>query len=370
MPDPATSPAAETPARLNKKLVVTFAWSVALSAAAIALIGFLTDFDVDALGVMWQRLNGGLLALALLMLGVRTLFGAWRLQYVSEGTLDFTHSLRGQLAWEFFSAVTPSAIGGGPFTAVYVAQDRGIPVGEATAILLYSMLLDQFWTAASVLLLLLALPFMPVFPTTLGFWGMASLLVYFACMLAWTVLFAYTLLRRPELLEKMVGYVFRLKWLQRYQEQVSHHVHQLAERASVLRARGFLFYLNGFLITVGSWLGRYLMLFFLVWSVHPGLEKTLFLVRSVAMTLGSLILPTPGGAGGVEGFYVLFLEPLMPDVFLAPTLLVWRVLGFYLFIALGAFISLHSMRQAHLRTRRGVSAPVPEPVPVAEEERI
>ena len=56
------------------------------------------------------------------------------------------------------------------------------------------------------------------------------------------------------------------------------------------------------------------------------------------MTVSSFIIPTPGGAGGIEGLYVLFLGPMMPTALVAPTLFMWRFFGYYIFVAMGAFL--------------------------------
>ena len=48
------------------------------------------------------------------------------------------------------------------------------------------------------------------------------------------------------------------------------------------------------------------------------------------------------GSGGIEGMYALFFtEPLIPKGFLAPTLLVWRFMAYYLTIAVGLVITTH-----------------------------
>lgn len=322
-------------------------WSVALSLAATALISFFTRLDVTDLALFWNRLNGGLMALALLMLGLRIAFGTWRLQHLSNGRLGLRHAFRGQLAWDFFSNVTPAAVGGGPFAAAYVARDRGISVGEGAAILLFAMLIDQFWTATSALVVLVALLFVPVLPASLGVPGVVAVALYFVCTLAWTVLFAGALLYRPEWLDRALALVLRLPFLRRFEDRARREVARLHEHNETLRDRGAGFYAKGYALTAGAWLSRYSMLVFLVWAVVPDLEVGLFAIRYVAMTLGSLILPTPGGAGGLEGLYALFLGPLIhPPALIAPTLLVWRTLGYYLFIALGFYLTLHTARQA------------------------
>jgi len=71
----------------------------------------------------------------------------------------------------------------------------------------------------------------------------------------------------------------------------------------------------------------------------------------MAMLFCSVIMPTPGGSGGIEGLYVLFLGPLMPKAIVAPTLFTWRVLGYYLFVALGVFVTTHQVQKSIQRKK-------------------
>jgi uncharacterized membrane protein YbhN (UPF0104 family) len=57
-------------------------------------------------------------------------------------------------------------------------------------------------------------------------------------------------------------------------------------------------------------------------------------------------MPTPGGSGGIEGLYALFVGPLIPASLVAPTLLTWRLLGYYLFIAFGAYLFMHQLQNS------------------------
>nr|WP_272591857.1 lysylphosphatidylglycerol synthase domain-containing protein [Salinibacter ruber] len=97
-------------------------------------------------------------------------------------------------------------------------------------------------------------------------------------------------------------------------------------------------------MTALTWLARYALVYLIVRSVHAA-DGTLLFARSAAMMLVGLVMPTPGGSGGLEGLYALFIGPLMPEALLAPTLLTWRLLGYYLFIALGAYLFLHQLHQ-------------------------
>jgi uncharacterized protein (TIRG00374 family) len=111
-------------------------------------------------------------------------------------------------------------------------------------------------------------------------------------------------------------------------------------KAKRLGTQSVAFYSRAFLLTALMWLARYALVFFLVRSFYA-VDSLLLFLRSAALLLVGLVMPTPGGSGGIEGLYALFLGPLMPSPLMAPTLLLWRVLDFYLFIALGAYLFLH-----------------------------
>lgn len=319
-------------------------WSVALSLLVLFVIGYFT-FEPGEFGQLARRVNPWMLALALGTVALRVLAGGERLRYVSRGRLSLRGGIRGQLAWEFLSIVTPSAVGGGPLASFYIARDGEVQIGEATAILLFAMLLDQIWLALLIPVLLLSASFFQVFPASLGGIGTGAFVAIFTAMLVWVALFAYAVLYRIDLLERLVDWIFGLRWLRRFQERVEQEMSQLRRRARILRAQPPGFFVKGFGLTVVTWTTRFLIPLFIVWSVYPTIDDLLFLLRTAAMHLAAIILPTPGGAGGIEGLYVLFLGPLMPQALVAPTLLLWRLLAYYLFIALGVYLSMHQVQK-------------------------
>jgi hypothetical protein len=317
---------------------------VSLSIAVLAAILYFT-WEPGTFREMAQSFNAGLLAIAFGTVGLRVMLGGARLSYISHGKLSLVRGMRGSVAWDFMSAVTPSAVGGAPLAAYFVAKDNRIPVGEATAIMLFSMLMDQIWFAISIPLILLASAFIDVFPPALGAIGAGTLSAYFVGMMLWAVFFAYATLIRPGILEQVATWIVRLKWLRRFEGRVRRELVQLRRQASVLRSQPPRFFVIGFLWSAGIWLTRYLTLLFVVLSVYPVVEAFTFVVRTGAMMLTAMAVPTPGGAGGIEGLYVLFLAPLIPKGIVGPTLLAWRVLAYHLFIAAGSVMTFFAVKR-------------------------
>nr|WP_272509574.1 lysylphosphatidylglycerol synthase transmembrane domain-containing protein [Salinibacter ruber] len=317
--------------------------SLLLSALVLAGVGYVT-FDADAFRRLIQHLRPGLLAAAVAVAVARIGIGGWRLSQVSEGRLSIWSGTRGQLAWDFFSSVTPSVVGGGPVAAFYVARDEDIAVGESAALMFFCILLDQLWFLVAIPLLVVATVTIDLMPDAAGAVGMWSLLAYFGGLLVWAGLYAYATLVRPRLLVEVTDWCFRWRYLRRFRETVMPEMRSYFRRARHLGSRAPAFYAYGFALTALTWLARYALVFFIVRSVHAA-DGLLLFARSAAMMLVGLIMPTPGGSGGLEGLYALFIGPLMPDALVAPTLLTWRLLGYYLFIALGAYLFLHQLRR-------------------------
>lgn len=157
-------------------------------------------FDAESFRRLIQNLRPGLVVGAVVVAFGRIGLGGWRLRQVSEGRLSLWSGTRGQLAWDFFSRVTPSVMGGGPVAASYVARDEDLAVGESAALMFFCVLLDQLWYLVAIPLLVLATFIIDLLPDAAGVVGVWSLLAYFGGLLIWSALYAYATLIRPRLL--------------------------------------------------------------------------------------------------------------------------------------------------------------------------
>lgn len=338
--------------------------SLGLSLAVLLVIGYFT-FDTSTFWKLVRAMQPWPFIAALVLAISRTFFGGWRLHFVSRGRLTLMEGTRGQLAIDFFSNITPSAIGGSPLATLYIAKDRGIRVGEATAFMLFSALLDQLWFAFSISVVLATSTVVDVIPPSIGDVGLWAFVAVFVGMLAWATLFAYATLFRPSLLERLASRIFSFRYLSRFHDRVMEEMHAFTQRAHALRTQPPAFYLKGFVLTSGVWIGRFALVVFIIWSVFPTFDKLLVFLRTIAMTMSSLVLPTPGGSGGLEGLYALFIGPLIPEALVAPTLLAWRVLGYYIFLALGAYLFLHQIQRIRASSNDGDAASSPNGQPSA-----
>lgn len=280
----------------------------------------------------WKRMPG--LVIALLVSFLRVWATATKFRVLSEGTVNWLGAFRITLSWDFTSAVTPSTIGGAPM-ATYAMTKEGLKLGEATAIILYSVLLDQIWFALAIPILLIGGIFYAVVPPAAGMLGEASMILLYIFLLSYASLLAYGVLVNPEAIKKVVKFVFKLPFLNRWEEKISLEAENLESYAHQLRKKPFSFLLKAFICSTFSWICRIALPTIVILSLLPAPE-ILSALRSLAMNLTFLMVPTPGGSGGVEGLFVLFQAPLISrESFIGLALFLWRIISYYITIGIG-----------------------------------
>ncbi len=296
-------------------------------------------------GVIWYTYTPGVLThlapkrlpglgIALVVSFLRVWFTAAKFRVLSEGVISWLGSFRIVLTWDFTSAVTPSTIGGAPM-ATYAMTKEGLKLGEATAIILYSVLLDQIWFAIAIPILIVSGIFFEVVPTEVGFVGEASMILLYLFLLSYASLLAYGVLVKPAAIKKVINWVFKLPFLNRYQGRISAEAEKFESYAHQLRKKPISFLLKAFFFSTMTWFCRIALPTIVVLSLLPAPE-ILSVLRSLAMNLAFLVVPTPGGSGGVEGLFVLFQGPLISrESFIGLALFLWRIISYYISIAIG-----------------------------------
>lgn len=279
-----------------------------------------------------KRLPG--IGIAIVVSFLRLWFSAAKIRYLSEKALDWMASFRVMLSWDFTSSITPSTIGGAPM-ATYAMTKEGFNFGQSTAIILYSVLLDQLWFAVAVPILLISGIFFEVVPNNTGMVGHASMALLYIGLLSYAGLMAYGVLKNPNAIKKVVNFLFRLPILRRWKDKVSGETDNLVEYSHELRKKPTSFLLKAFFLSTMSWLCRIALPTIVVLSLLPA-DVILSVLRSLAMNLAFLIMPTPGGSGGVEGLFAIFQGPLIDrKAFIGLAVFAWRVISYYISVGLG-----------------------------------
>src|SRR5690554_2066658 len=216
-----------------------------------------------------KRLPG--LALALVVSLLRVWFSAAKIRFLSEQKLSWMASTRIVLAWDFTSAVTPSTIGGAPM-ATYVMAKEGLKLGDAGAITLYGVLLDQLWFAIAIPILLISSFFWEVVPPEAGFVGDLSMgLLYFG-LLSYAGILAYGVLVNPAAIKKALNLIFKLPVLRRHSEKIEIEAENLEKYAHQLKKKPLSFLLKAFFLSTMSWMMRVALPTIVILSLLPANE--------------------------------------------------------------------------------------------------
>lgn len=306
--------------------------SITLSVASMIFLIYWTYTPGVLEHLKPKRLPG--LFIALLVSFLRLWFAAAKIRYLSEKQLGWMASFRVMLSWDFTSSITPSTIGGAPM-ATYALSKEKFAIGQSTAIILYSVLLDQLWFAMAVPILVISGLFFEVVPNNIGMVGHASMFLLYLGLLSYASLMAYGVLVNPDAIKKVVNFLFKLPLLRRWKGKVMKETDNLVEYSHELRQKPTTFLLKAFFLSTMSWLARVALPTIVVLSMLPA-DVVLSFLRSLAMNLAFLIMPTPGGSGGVEGLFAIFQGPLMDrKAFIGLSVFAWRIISYYITVGLG-----------------------------------
>ncbi len=284
-----------------------------------------------------KRLPGIFIAIAVTLLKVY--FSAAKIRFLADKVISRMAAMRIALTWDFASAVTPSTIGGAP-VATFAMTREGIKLGKSSAIVLYGVLLDQFWYALAVPILVVSSIYFQVLPEEIGLVGNITMILIYISLLIYGGLLAYGLLINPSSLKKIVNVVFRLPFLRKYSKKIQSEAENLESYSIELRKKPYSFVVKAFILSTMSWLCRIAIPVIVVLSLLPA-NEILLVLRSLAMNLAFLVIPTPGGSGGVEGLFAIFLGPLIDrSGFIGLAVFVWRIITYYISIGIGIIAML------------------------------
>ncbi len=280
----------------------------------------------------WNRTPG--LFIALFVVGLRVWFLSAKIRYLAEHRLSWLASFRVVLCWEFTSSVTPSTIGGGPM-ATYVMTREKLSLGQSSAIVIYGIMLDQLILVFVIPLLFGLGFFFDVVPPNAGWVGHGAMLLIYLALLGYALFLTYGIFRNPAVLKRMVNYLFCLPLLRKYRFKMAREAENLEDYSHALRAKPKSFLYKAFGLSTLAWLAKVSLPAIVLLSFMPADEPLAFM-RSMAMTLAGMFMPTPGGSGGLEGLYALFIGSMMDRrEFLGIAVFMWRIISFYTLVGAG-----------------------------------
>ena len=105
-----------------------------------------------------------------------------------------------------------------------------------------------------------------------------------------------------------------------------------------IRGKPFSFFVKGYLATLVSWAGRFLVANLIILAIGGQLDHLLVFSRQVVMFVCMSVSPTPGGSGVAELSFSTFLAEFIPLKTDAQLTLLWRLITFYPYLLIGAIL--------------------------------
>jgi uncharacterized protein (TIRG00374 family) len=252
--------------------------------------------------------------------------------------------------------VFPTSSGGEVFRWGMMVQ-KGISQGHAASIVTLGYIEDMAFFAIAVPISVFVsraweLPVLASMGAKLQGQALVVIGVGIASVILIRLLFAAvlrgTLGKRPR--KQGLRVVARLKRKFRRTWHDFRSVHQLVIR------RGKSRFLLTFLITAVQWTCRYSVVTALAYFLGARVDPVLFFLLQWIIFTAMMFIPTPGASGGAEAAFYLVYEALLPAGLIGVATAGWRMLTFYVQLALGSIIFLvFNIADARTRLRRSRS---------------
>ncbi len=314
----------------------------------------------------WTWMTTFWLFMALVGMALRDLAYMYRIRVLTDKELSWRQSFNVILLWEFASALSPSVVGGSG-VAMFILNREGIKLGKSTAIVMVSALLDELFYITMVLLVLFLIGTSDLFPVNmqksifgieLGTQGIFWVGYFFICLLTTSILLGIFFF--PRAFKYLLLQIFRLPFLRRWRYNVIETGDDIITTSKELKGKKLAYWVKSIGATYVSWFARYavvnlLMLAFI--SPELGLidgfrDHVLIYARQLVMWVIMLISPTPGSAGVAEFAFSGFLQEFIPLGLAGALALLWRLVSYYPYLFIGAFILPRWLRSTAIRNKQ------------------
>ena len=305
------------------------------------------DYELDTIGNTLRTINWTsssflwLFAAVLGMVG-RDLFYIIRIKILTKNKLNWKRSTLVILLWEFASALSPGVVGGAA-VAMFILNREKIPLGRSTAIVIITAFMDNLFYIIMIPFVFIFIDQATLFPSKIDasesvqwvFWtGFSVMLIL--CLFLFSTLFFL-----PKLATQLLTRLFSLPLLRKWKVKAIQTGTDLEISAKELQQEKFSFWSKTFLVTLGSWISRYLVINFILnaFIALSFIDHITLLGKQLVLWLFMLISPTPGASGVAEyAFGELLASFSSSAILIASLAILWRLISYFPYLFIGAFI--------------------------------
>lgn len=343
----------------------------------LGVVGWMlyNEFDMKAfasINLVWASVFW--FFMAFLMMLARDVGYMIRIKILTGGDFTWLQAFRVIMMWEFTSAVTPSAIGGTSLAILYVHKEN-ISVGRSTAVVMATSFLDELYFILFFPLLFIVVSGQDLFTiagnsSMSGGISFTNEFFYFAAIgyllkFVYNLFIFYGLFVNPRGVKWLLLQLFRLPLLRKWRHDAARVGTDLIKSSQELRRKSLRFWAKAFLATIFSWTSRYWvvnMLLIAFFGMRYGFaDHFLIFARQLVMWIMMLISPTPGGSGFAEFVFSRYLAEFIPIAGTVVAIaLMWRLVTYYPYLFIGAFLVPRWIKTKFKRRRAGAPIPAEE----------
>jgi uncharacterized protein (TIRG00374 family) len=301
----------------------------------------------DLKNISWNGFTLFWLSIAVVFLFIHHISYSFRLYSLSDKEFNFKKCIELIFIWEFSSAVSPTSVGGSAVAFFLLAKEK-LSFAKTATIVLYTIVLDGLFFLFSIPILFFIFGGIIIRPDMQGFsdlggWGNYFIFSYLF-MFCYTLLFFYGLFLRPIRMKELLLTLTRFSFTKKWRNDAERIGNEILLASKELKIKPVPWHLRALIATVGAWSTRFLLLLAVILAFNPEISREItdlvqLFARLEAMFLITLFSPTPGGAGFVEVLFGGFLIDYIPNSTVATlTATVWRILGYYIYLFIGAIV--------------------------------
>lgn len=266
------------------------------------------------------------------------------LHITAEGLLEhqpFKDTMKVTMIGQFFNAITPMAGGGQPVQAYVMVKD-GVKPGHAVSILIIKTFLHQLIIIIySLIALFLKGPFFATKIKHFYYFFAVGLLISLAFLIFYA-LFIY----KKAAAKRVLIWIFKLlrklklRKVDIWQAKVESELESFGEGAVLIKTnRKIVIKLIIYQFV------QFTFYFSIPWLIHLAVESSkvnpldMIIAQSMVILI-SLLVPSPGATGGVEGLSYLFYGMFFRQGYIIPVILIYRLLTYYSSIVFGGLFAV------------------------------
>jgi glycosyltransferase 2 family protein len=315
--------------------------AVAISLVSLAIIFKFTDASLG-----WKYLaqaDSKFILVALCLHVISWLSWAMRFRFLANLVtcknnkieLSWSMAIKATMASNFLAAITPSSAGGEPLRMKALINE-GMSFGGATAVVLAERLLDGIFFVSALAAFLLVSGFATGFGLEVGLSFLAALVLFLILIME--------LLMRPEMFAEFIARARGRFGSNRIIDFIDREI-WLFREAGLILAREIKTQILAMIgITALIWLSEFLVPSALLMALGQGPSIVLSITSQLIIVIVSLLPLTPGSSGIAELSMSYLYANFVPAEVLWVLIGLWRLITYFLNIAIGAPFAGGSIR--------------------------